>query len=1308
MRALPHYRIWLLTVLLITGLIPGATASANALIPSSHKQSGTTGYTDKGGLRQEGRFIGQHRSLSVHDQNDHEPLGTAYYVDSIHGNDTNDGKSPARPWKTLSKPNQITFHPGDEILLRAGSTWSAHGSSTAKEAYSFTAWNGNRPTDTHGEAGAMPSALLAPKGSGSSDRPIILSSYGEGVAPKLLGMGVVNDTIQLTDQQYWEISNLDISNQKDGFDSMHFSAQSGSGQVPGTENPDTGDLRALHIQAASTGVQSGYLIHDLFIHDVAGVTWSVSKAGVDRSKRTGGIVFEGLKGDSRIASRFKDIQIYDNYIIDTAFANIVFKQFSGMGTARYQDKKPGWGDRAMASVDTQGTLQEDPDWSPHTKIIIRGNYLSNKNTQYGWDAIYLTSVQGSTIEDNLIDGAGVSGIELYWTDNIRVTNNEIGDLERRTGAADSNGIDADRGTSNILFEQNYIHDSGEGFLLCGFSFSSALVRYNLVRNVDRNYINPHGDSGVNVIYNNLLYNSQSPGPANTDGKVHFFASSGDTSRICTDRNLHYLFNNVFINTKTGTNGVLFQDGPGGVTFSDNAYYGEDLPSPPSDASAVTGNPHLKGDPAVDIGNIAIGSIDSPLIAAGLPVNLATLAPGFKITGADVTDRTTASVDFSGKTLNTRPDIGPGSYSPQPGDGVLAGSVLDRAGRPVPQARLSNAPVEIVADSNGHYAVELPAGTYELNAEQDGYDPGNIVTVQVANGQTVILDLSLGQVRTTKGALSGTVFSMGTGVPGADVAVKNRNGDTLADGTTDRNGTYRINKIPAGKGYKVDAGKSGYQTATQTGISIEAARTTHLNLDLKKIQTYEPIIDENFNREPLGGFVETRDGALTSQKLNSIGSTSIESDPENPSNRYLKLDKTSSRKGTLAVFNKRPLGLKGTVTMEARVKRTTANPSPNQAAIYSYNALEWNTTDPAASSNPSATFGFSGSNIITHATVGSSQTTAVCPYVVGKWYQIKNVANLDTGTFSLYVDDMNNPVVRDQPLRTTPADGTLDYFNLFINGSNRGDWLVDYLRIGKGEPAHTNVVTLDAVRIRTANESLSLPIQADSSSVAATLKNPFTRKVTLSITPTDPLAQVCINGEPVGMERDVELVATAPDQDAAIRTTIPVTVTAQDGTEHRYHIDITRTNPSQTTYLQGLSLDGLSFKDDFAYDGQGDDHPYIPRQVLTDAVKNVTVEWVRGWNGQSITVNGIPVAGNTITVPLLSGLTTITVVTDSFTGETGKYVIEVTRSKDHTNTGSGDIGTVMGTSDSIDKITTWTVTRQSLLSFKTARRSVHQH
>lgn len=47
-----------------------------------------------------------------------------YYVNSVSGNDTNNGTSEASAWKSTTKVNTATFVPGDVVLFRRGDTFA--------------------------------------------------------------------------------------------------------------------------------------------------------------------------------------------------------------------------------------------------------------------------------------------------------------------------------------------------------------------------------------------------------------------------------------------------------------------------------------------------------------------------------------------------------------------------------------------------------------------------------------------------------------------------------------------------------------------------------------------------------------------------------------------------------------------------------------------------------------------------------------------------------------------------------------------------------------------------------------------------------------------------------------------------------------------------------------------------------------------------------------------------------------------------------------------------------------------------------
>ena len=91
-----------------------------------------------------------------------------YYVSSSSGNDTNDGLTPERAFKTLKRVSEEKLSPGDSLLLKAGDVWIQE--------------------------------TLLPDGSGKPEDPIVISSYGKGARPHIkpgrdaiYGIRIVND-----------------------------------------------------------------------------------------------------------------------------------------------------------------------------------------------------------------------------------------------------------------------------------------------------------------------------------------------------------------------------------------------------------------------------------------------------------------------------------------------------------------------------------------------------------------------------------------------------------------------------------------------------------------------------------------------------------------------------------------------------------------------------------------------------------------------------------------------------------------------------------------------------------------------------------------------------------------------------------------------------------------------------------------------------------------------------------------------------------------------------------------------------------
>jgi hypothetical protein len=150
-----------------------------------------------------------------------------WYVDSYGGSDGNRGTSPSAAWKSLAKVNETTFHPGDRILLRAGSVW-------------------REP--------------LVPRSSGAPGKPIVIDRYGDAGFPRIDAEGKTEDAIRLHNLQHLELRNLEVTN-------------SGTG---------TAMRRGVHIYLEDFGEASHIVVSGLYVHDVN---------GTNEKKDSGGIIF---------------------------------------------------------------------------------------------------------------------------------------------------------------------------------------------------------------------------------------------------------------------------------------------------------------------------------------------------------------------------------------------------------------------------------------------------------------------------------------------------------------------------------------------------------------------------------------------------------------------------------------------------------------------------------------------------------------------------------------------------------------------------------------------------------------------------------------------------------------------------------------------------------------------------------------------------------------------------------------------------------------------------------------------------------
>jgi hypothetical protein len=98
-----------------------------------------------------------------------------YYLDCSAPQ--NGAGTQSAPWNNLASVDAFTFHPGDHLFMKRGTTCDG---------------------------------VLSPLGSGSENASIVVDAYGSGALPAING-GDAAAALKLFNQQYWEVNNLEVA-----------------------------------------------------------------------------------------------------------------------------------------------------------------------------------------------------------------------------------------------------------------------------------------------------------------------------------------------------------------------------------------------------------------------------------------------------------------------------------------------------------------------------------------------------------------------------------------------------------------------------------------------------------------------------------------------------------------------------------------------------------------------------------------------------------------------------------------------------------------------------------------------------------------------------------------------------------------------------------------------------------------------------------------------------------------------------------------------------------------------------------------
>lgn len=344
-------------------------------------------------------------------------LAKDIYLDC--GSATSGDGSRSRPFSTLTSANNAVLSPGDSLNVKSGTICAG---------------------------------TLSPKGSGTQDSPITLTSYGGGPLPIINGSGAA-EAVSLTNQDYWDISNIAIINPA--------SSIAWRRGIVGTSSDGT--------------VHHGLYIHDITVYNVAGQTNKATQSAAFIA--SGGILVNGTEN----LSRYDDVQIYNNTIYDCGGGGIKVRvgQMDNRGKGTHV-----WGNK-ISYVGGDGVVVSYGE-SP---IIERNKAGFLGHGKYPWTGgnfagIWVLGCQDAVMRFNVVHDSLMSDI-------------------------DSEAFDCDWGNEGTCtVEYNYSHDNAGGIFLncdgCGTPGGARqIVRYNVFQNDCRMYSN--GDNVQLDFYNNVVY-----------------------------------------------------------------------------------------------------------------------------------------------------------------------------------------------------------------------------------------------------------------------------------------------------------------------------------------------------------------------------------------------------------------------------------------------------------------------------------------------------------------------------------------------------------------------------------------------------------------------------------------------------------------------------------------------------------------------------------------------------------------------------------------------------------------------------------
>lgn len=287
-------------------------------------------------------------------------------------------------------------------------------------------------------AGCVFEGQFVIKGSGTAEIPNLVAAYDPETKavfrewienkPVINGLGKVTAPVSLYNGQFWEITNLEITN-TDG------------------SKTDQGKLLGILVVAENIGKVENIKITNCYVHHVNGEVGG---------KETGGIHVY-VKGSS-VKTKFHCLQIENNII----------RHVGGVGIT----SQSSWG-----NIDTES-------YYPWTEFAIRGNHIeyTGRNgiiVRYAVDPV----VEYNVAAYNSRFDTGHSIFNFNTIGCIVQYNEAYGNTSQDPDDIDHGGFDADYNSRGTVIQYNYSHDNHWfcGIMRRGIN-SDITIRYNISQN----------------------------------------------------------------------------------------------------------------------------------------------------------------------------------------------------------------------------------------------------------------------------------------------------------------------------------------------------------------------------------------------------------------------------------------------------------------------------------------------------------------------------------------------------------------------------------------------------------------------------------------------------------------------------------------------------------------------------------------------------------------------------------------------------------------------------------------------------------